>query len=144
MRTSLMVVLELMKPSWCPSPNVDSILRATQDLRREPNSDCNLRDHNIINNVMTTSSKSNGKDKVGLPGWGQKRTGLNLLPVWQKSVDWKVTSGGSGLGEDPGETTQAVDDFVWEHCDEGENGNGTDCRLPWRNRAQSSDYTRIL
>ena len=28
LRTSLMVVWELMKPSWCPSPNCDSILRA--------------------------------------------------------------------------------------------------------------------
>ena len=25
LRTSLMVVWELMKPSWCPSPNADSI-----------------------------------------------------------------------------------------------------------------------
>ena len=30
LRTSLMVVWELMKPSWCPSPNADSILRANQ------------------------------------------------------------------------------------------------------------------
>ena len=44
LRTSLMVVWELMKPSWCPSPNADLILRATQDLQRELNSDCNLRD----------------------------------------------------------------------------------------------------
>ena len=27
LRTSLMVVVELMKPSWCPSPNADSILQ---------------------------------------------------------------------------------------------------------------------
>ena len=67
LRTSLMLVWELMKPSWCPSPNADSILRATQ---RELNSDCNLRDLNIIYNVMTTASKSNGEDKVELPGWG--------------------------------------------------------------------------
>ena len=33
LRTSLMVVWELMKPSWCPSPNADSILRATQDVQ---------------------------------------------------------------------------------------------------------------
>ena len=31
LRASLMVVWELMKPSWCPRPNADSILRATQD-----------------------------------------------------------------------------------------------------------------
>ena len=68
--TSLMVVWELMKPSWCPSPNADSILRATQDVQRELNSDCNLRDLNIICNVMTTASKSNGENKVELPGWG--------------------------------------------------------------------------
>ena len=32
LKTSRMVVWELMKPSWCPSPNADSILRATQDV----------------------------------------------------------------------------------------------------------------
>ena len=70
MRTSLMVVWELMRPSWCPSPNADSILLATQDVHRELNSDCNLCDLNIIYNVMTTASRSNGEDKVELPGWG--------------------------------------------------------------------------
>ena len=70
LRTSLMVVWELMKPSWCPSPTADSILCATQDVQREVNPVCNLRDLNIIYNLMTTSSKSNGEDKVELPGWG--------------------------------------------------------------------------
>ena len=69
LRASLMVVWELMKPSWCPSPNADSILRATQDVQRELNSVCKLRDLNVIYNLMTTSSKSNGEDKVELPGW---------------------------------------------------------------------------
>ena len=33
------------------------------------------------------------------------------------------------MHEELGETTQAVDDFVWEHCDEGKDRNGTvaDC-----------------
>ena len=70
LRTSLMVVWELMRPSWCPSPNADSILRAKQDVQRELNADCNLRDLNIIYNVMITASRSNGEDKVELPGWG--------------------------------------------------------------------------
>ena len=70
LRMSLMVVWEPKRPSWCPSPNADSILLATQDVQRELNSDCNLRDLNIICNVMTTASKSNGEDKVELPGWG--------------------------------------------------------------------------
>ena len=48
LRTSLMVVRELMRPSWCPSPNADSILQATQDVQRELNADCNLRDLNVI------------------------------------------------------------------------------------------------
>ena len=60
LRTSLMVVWELMRPSWCPSLNADSILYATQDVKKELNSDCNLRDLNIIYNVMTTASMSNG------------------------------------------------------------------------------------
>ena len=70
LRTSVMVVWELMRPSWCPSPNADSILRATQDVQRELNADCNLCYMNIIHNVMTTASRSNGEDKVELPGWG--------------------------------------------------------------------------
>ena len=70
LRTSLMVVGELMRPSWCPSPKADSILRATQDVQSELNAKCNLRDLNIIYNVMTTASRSNGEDKVELPGWG--------------------------------------------------------------------------
>ena len=64
LRTRLMVLWELMKPSWCPSPNADSILRATQDVQRELSSDCNLRDLIIIYNLMTTASKSTGEDKV--------------------------------------------------------------------------------
>ena len=55
LRTSLMVVWELVRPSWCPSPNADSILRATQDVQRELNADYNVRDLNIIYNVMTTA-----------------------------------------------------------------------------------------
>ena len=50
----------------------------------------------------------------------------------------------SGLCEDPRETTQAIDGIVWERRDENKNRNGTDSRLPWRNRGESSDCTRIL
>ena len=35
LRKSLMVVWELLKSSYCPSPNADSILRATKDVQRE-------------------------------------------------------------------------------------------------------------
>ena len=77
-----MVVWELMRPLWCPSPNADLILQATQDVQRELNADCNLRELNIIYNVMTTASKSNGEDKVE----------LNLVAVWQKYVGWKVVT----------------------------------------------------
>ena len=66
LRTSLMVVWELR----CPSTNADSLLRATQDVQRELNADCNLRDLKIIYNVMKTASRSNGEDKVELLGWG--------------------------------------------------------------------------
>ena len=69
LRASLMVVWELMKPSCCPSPNAHSILCAKQDVHRELNSDCNLRDLNIIYNLMMIASKSNGEDIVELTGW---------------------------------------------------------------------------
>ena len=135
-----MVVWELMKPSWCPIPNADSILHATEDVQRELNSDCNLRDLNIIYILMTTASKSNGEDKVELPGWGAEDWVKPGSCLWtERSHLWR-----SGLRKDPGETTQAIDDFVWDHCDESKNGNGIDCRLPWRNRGESSDCTKIL
>ena len=115
LRTSLMVVWELMKLSWCPSLNADSILRATQDIQRELNSDCNLRDLNIIYNLMTTASKSNGEDKVELPGWAPedwiKPGSCPGRSLWTgRSYLWRY-----GLRKNPGETTQAIDDIVWEH-----------------------------
>ena len=70
LRTSLTAVWELMKPSWHRSANADPILRATQGVQRKLNSDGNLRDLNIIYNLMTTYSKGNSEDKVELPGWG--------------------------------------------------------------------------
>ena len=70
LRTSLIVVWELMKPSRCPSPNTDSILRATQEVQRELNEDCNLCDLNIIYNLVTTDSRSNRVNSVELPSWG--------------------------------------------------------------------------
>ena len=48
LRTSLIVVWELMKPSCCPIPNADLTLRATKDVQRELIADCNLRDLIII------------------------------------------------------------------------------------------------
>ena len=61
-----------MKPSWCPSPNADSILRETQDIQRELNADCYLHDLNIICNLMTTTSRSNQENNVELPGWTER------------------------------------------------------------------------
>ena len=70
LRTRLMLVWELMKPSWCLSPNADMILRGTQDVQIELNADCNLRYLNIIKNVMTTASRSKRENSVELNGWG--------------------------------------------------------------------------
>ena len=52
-----------------PIPNAVSILRTTQDVQRMLNSDCNLRDLNIIYNLMTTASRSNREKNKELPGW---------------------------------------------------------------------------
>ena len=116
LRTSLMVVWELMKPSWYPSSNADLILPATQDVQRELNSDCNLRDLNIIYNLMTTACKSNEDDKEELPGWGPE--------VWVKPGSCLAEvcglEGPICGGLDCVETLekQAINDIVWEHCDE--------------------------
>ena len=41
LRKNLMVVWELRKPSWCPSPNADLILQATQDVQKKLKANCN-------------------------------------------------------------------------------------------------------
>ena len=96
--------------------------------------------------MMTTASKSNGEDKVELPGWGPEDwVKPGSYPAEVCGLEGHVCGGLDCVKTlDPGETAQAVDDFVWEHCLEGENSNGTNCRLPWRNRSESSDCTRIL
>ena len=86
LRTRLMLVWELMKPSWCLSPNADMILRGTQDVQIELNADCNLRYLNIIKNVMTTASWSMRENSVELPGWGTEEW-VNLLAVLPRSED---------------------------------------------------------
>ena len=139
LRTSVMVVWELMRPSCCPSPNADSILRATQDVQRELKADCNLRELKIIYNVMITASRSNGEDKVELPGWRPEhwvKPGSCLAEVC--GLEGHVCGGLENLRE----TTQPIDDIVWECRDESKDGNGTDRRLAWRNRGGSSDCTR--
>ena len=110
------------------------------------NSDCILSDLNIIYNLITTASKSNREDKVELPGLAPEEwvKPEDWVAVLRKSVAWRVTSVEAGLRKDPGETTQAKDDIVWEHCDETKNGNGIDCRLSWRNRGESNNCTRVL
>ena len=87
---------------------------------------------------MITASRSNGEDKVELPGWGPED--------WVKpgSCLAEVCGLEGHVCEDPGETTQAIDGIVWKRSDESKNRNGTDSRLPWRNRGESSDCTRIL
>ena len=50
----------------------------------------------------------------------------------------------SRLHENPGETTQTVDNTVWEHCDESEDGNGIDRRLQWRNRGMFVSLESLL
>ena len=84
LRTSLMVVWELMKPSWCPSPNADSILRATQDVQRELNVHCNLRDLFIKYNLMKTASKSNGESEVEMFSAVPERTKEELESILGK------------------------------------------------------------
>ena len=60
--------------------------------------------------TLSFNSLSNGEDKVKLPGWGPEdwvRPGSCLAEVCGLEGPWR-----SGLGKDPGKTTQAIDDIV--------------------------------
>ena len=59
---------------------------------------------------MTTASKSNGLDKIELPGWGSEdwvKPGSCLAEVC--GLEGHICG---GLSKDPGETTQAIEDIV--------------------------------
>ena len=76
---------------------------------------------------------------------GVLQTEQKHIGKWREAIEAEMNIRHNEIyRKDPGEATQATDYFVWEHCDEGESRNGTDCRLPWRNRGESSDCTRIL
>ena len=121
-----------MKPPWCQSPNADSILRLTQDIQRELKADCNLRNLNIIYNLMTTASKSNRENNVELPGWGPEdwvEPGSYLAKV-------------CGLEDHMCGDLDCVKTLAKQHkqltilfgnkakTDESENGSKANCRLP--------------
>ena len=54
-------------------------------MHRELKSDCNLRDLNIIYNLMMIASKSNGEDIVELTGWEEDwvKPGSRLAEVFR-------------------------------------------------------------
>ena len=100
MRTCLMVLWELMKPSWCRIANADSIMRVTLDIQIKLNADCKLRDLNSICNLMTTAFGCNPGTNVELPGWGPEdwvKPGSCLEKVFRPEgymcggLDWVIT-----------------------------------------------------
>ena len=58
-----------MKPSCCPSINVDMIWKAAQVVAKELNADGSLRDLNTTYVLMTAASRRNREKNVDLPGW---------------------------------------------------------------------------
>ena len=55
-------------------------------MQRQLNSDCNLRDLNIIHNLMPTAFKSNRENNVELSGWGPEdwvKPGSCLVKVFE-------------------------------------------------------------
>ena len=46
------------------------IRRASKNVEKESNADCNLRDLNTMHNLMTEASWSNREKTAELPGWG--------------------------------------------------------------------------
>ena len=132
LRTSLMVVWELMKLSWCPNPNRFDVACDT-NVQWELNSDCNLRDLNIIYNLMTTASKSNGEEKVELPGWGPEdwaKPGSCLAKVC--GLEGHICGGLDGVKTLANQHKQLTILFG-NNVMKAKNGNEIDCRLPWRN-----------
>ena len=75
---------------------------------------------------MTTASSSNREENVELPGWEPEdwvKPGKCLAKICELEGHKR---------EDTCEKTLTTNDIVWQYCDEDENGNGTDRRLPRR------------
>ena len=92
-----------------------------------------MPDLNIIFNLMTTASKNNGEDKVEMPSWGPEdwvKPGSCLPEVC--GLEGHIC-GALDCVKTLEKQHKRLTIFVWEHSDEGENGNGTESRLPWGN-----------
>ena len=95
-----------------------------------------------LSRIATKRSAANQQVKLGLVL--EEKVTAPSVPESDKLCTGRSRFWRSRLRENPGETTHAVDNIFWEHCDESENGNRADRRLAWRNRVKSSDCTRIL
>ena len=71
MKTSLVVMWELMKPSWCPHPNAGLIWDMTADIMLDRDDDASLHDLAMIHHLLAmklTKRKSNPSTELSEEG----------------------------------------------------------------------------
>ena len=93
-------------------------------MQRELNTDCNLRELNIIYNLMTTASRSNREKNEGFPGWGPEdwvEPGSCLAKVC--GLEGHMCGGLDCVKTLAKQHKQLTIRFE----------NRANCRLPWRN-----------
>ena len=111
-----------------PILSADSILRTIQDVQRVLNSECILRDLNIIYNLMMTASRSNRENNKELPGWEPEEwveLGSCLAKVC--GLDGPICGDLDCVKPLAKQHKQLT--ILIGNIDESKDGNGIDCRL---------------
>ena len=88
LKTSLLTMWELMKPSWCPNP----IWGVTAEIELEENDDKSLHDLAMIHHLLALKITRQDEEQPTDPSEGNSPSDwMKGVPAWLPVVEWKNT-----------------------------------------------------
>ena len=92
LKTSLLTMWELMKPSWCPNPNAGLIWGVTAEIELEENDDKSLHDIAMIHHLLALKITRQDEQQPTEPSGGNSPSDwMKGVPAWLPVVEWKNT-----------------------------------------------------
>ena len=92
LKTSLVTMWELMKPSWCPHPNAGLIWDMTADVALDLDDDASLHDLAVIHHLLALKvAKKNGRPATESAEGSSPSNWLKQDACLATSWEWKDT-----------------------------------------------------
>ena len=138
LKTSLVTMWELMKPSWCPHPNASLIWDMTADVILDLDDDASLHDLAMIHHLLAlrkTKQKSNPSTELSEGNTSSDWLRQGTCLAYSSGMDGHVC--GSGLLSEHAEwAASPTFSIVWEIEHVGQKWNGVDCGLSRSNGSE--------